>query len=111
MLPSSHRLRVPLVIVFLTAEKADHQHALTILDHGGQAVVIGLDVEHHTSAFQDARLGMRSLHLLWRPPVRSLRNRQPCPVLSARRIDTPMTRALGNSAQQCPCRSPAWKYT
>src|ERR1700740_540211 len=82
----------------MTAEKADHQHAITILNHGDQAVVIGLDVEHHTSAFQDARLGMRSLHLLWRPPVRSLRNRQPCPVLSARRIDTPMTRALGKIA-------------
>ena len=82
----------------MTAEKADYQHAVAILYQGNQAVVVGLDIEHDAPAFQDARLWMRTLHILRRTPVRSLHNRQPCPVLGACRVDALVTGMFGKVA-------------
>ena len=59
----------------MAAEKADYQHAFAILDQGNQAAVVVLDIEPDAPALQDARLWMRTLHVLRRAPVRSLRDR------------------------------------
>ena len=68
------------------AEKADHHHAVLILHHGDQAIIIRLDVKDHPAGFEDARLWMSLFYVLRRLPLRTRRDGPPGIVLRPSRL-------------------------
>src|SRR6266550_2655901 len=65
----------------MTAEEPDHQNTGTVLQDSYQPIVVAFDIEDHPASFQDARAGMRGLHVLRIVPGRALRNSKPHIVL------------------------------
>src|SRR5438046_10766175 len=65
----------------MTAEEPDHQNTSTVLQDSYQPIIVAFDIEDHPASLQDARAGMRGLHVLRIVPGRALRNRKPHIVL------------------------------
>jgi hypothetical protein len=65
----------------MRAKKPDHQNTSPILQGRHQPIVVALDIEDHSTSFQDARTRMRGLYVLGIVPNRALRNGKPHIVL------------------------------
>jgi hypothetical protein len=76
------------------SEKSNHQYTSLILHQGNQAVIVGFDIEHDPTAFENARFGVRSLYVLRGLPIGCFHYRPPCVELRARSLDALMS---------CPC--------
>src|SRR5687767_7053057 len=76
-------------------EKTDHQHAVGILHDGDQPVIVGLDIEHHPAALENARFWVRLLHVLRRFPLSRLHDSPPSVVLRLSGFDSTVTGPSG----------------
>ena len=72
-------------------EKPDHQNAFAILNDRDQSIVVRLDIEHQSAAFEDADLWMRLLGVFGRLPVGGRDDREPCVILRPCGLDALVT--------------------
>src|SRR5450631_658142 len=81
MWPSLHSLRVNLIVFLMRSKEPDHDDAVFVLHQGDQAIVICLDIEDHSTAFENTCLRMSCLYVLRRLPSRALHYGSPRIVL------------------------------
>src|SRR5712691_3775024 len=87
MWPSLHSLRVDLVVFLMRSEEPDHDDAVFVLHQDDQAIVIRLDIEDHSTAFENTCLRMSCLYVLRRLPSRALHYGSPRVVLRSGGFD------------------------
>src|SRR5579863_6987668 len=87
MSPSSHCLRIHLVVLLVSAEESNHDDPALVVHQADESIVICLDIEDHPTAFENTGLRMRLLNLVGGLPLCRLRDRTPGVVLRTGRLD------------------------